>query len=112
MSCSQTTSRIWCNIAWQSCSAEICLVQHGHLAVVPACSLALLHCITSVPSTCYLACTKKYDVYAMFPDCLTVRSLLLQVDPQGKQWNRLRSSIGQPQFTGADAATSPAGAGV
>jgi len=24
--------------------------------------------------------------------------VLLQVDPQGKQWNRLRSSIGQPQF--------------
>ncbi|KAA6423820.1 MAG: phosphofructokinase family [Trebouxia sp. A1-2] len=38
-----------------------------------------------------------------------------RVDPQGKQWNRLRSSIGQPQFykdPAASGATSTTGAGV
>ena len=29
--------------------------------------------------------------------------LLLQVDPRGKTWNRLRASIGQPNFIDVDA---------
>ncbi|KAL3140014.1 hypothetical protein ABBQ38_004298 [Trebouxia sp. C0009 RCD-2024] len=33
-----------------------------------------------------------------------------RVDPQGKQWNRLRSSIGQPQFTSAAASSAGTGA--